>query len=302
MDVVIGFVGLGSMGGPMAARLIAADVNVVAYDVSAENLERACAGGARRVGSVREVAAQADIVLLSLPKPEIVADVVSGAGGLSAGGRVSLVIDLSTTGPRVSRAAGEALRAVGIEFVDAPVSGGRAGAIEGRLAVMASCSDAAWARAEPVLAHFGKVFRVGAEPGQAQTLKLVNNLLSVVALAASSEGLALGVKAGLDPAVMLDVINASSGRNSATTDKLPRAVLTRRFDFGFATGLSLKDVRLALDEAEAMGVPMPVCALARTMLSVTQAKFGAASDFTSIARVVEDWAGVEIKGREQSGP
>jgi 3-hydroxyisobutyrate dehydrogenase-like beta-hydroxyacid dehydrogenase len=127
-------------------------------------------------------------------------------------------------------------------------------------------------------------------------VKLGNNMLSAAALVASAEALAMGVKAGVDPKVMLDVINAGSGRNSATQDKFPRAILPGTFDFGFATGLLYKDVRLCVDEAEALGVPMVLGSLVRQMLAVTQAKYGAASDFTSIARVIEEWAGVEIRG------
>ncbi len=112
----------------------------------------------------------------------------------------------------------------------------------------------------------------------------------------SSEALVMGVKAGIDPKMLLDIINAGSGRNSATQDKFPRSVLTRSFDFGFATGLSYKDVRLCIDEAEAMGVPMVAGAAVRQMLAVTNAKFGPNSDFTSITRVIEEWAGVEVKG------
>ena len=129
----------------------------------------------------------------------------------------------------------------------------------------------------------------------AQVAKLGNNLLAAAALVISSEALAMGVKAGLDPAIMIDIINASSGRNSATQDKFPRAILPGTFDFGFATGLSYKDVRLCVDEAEALGVPMVLGAVVRQMLAVTNAKFGPDSDFTSIARVVEEWAGVEIR-------
>ena len=124
----------------------------------------------------------------------------------------------------------------------------------------------------------------------------VNNLLAAAALAVTSEDMVMGVKAGLDPQIMIDVINVSSGRNSAVQDKFPRAVLPRTFDFGFATGLSYKDVRLCVDEAESMGVPMVVGAAVRQMLAVTNAKFGPTSDFTSITRVVEEWAGVEVRG------
>ena len=137
---------------------------------------------------------------------------------------------------------------------------------------------------------------MGEKPGLAQIAKLANNLLAASALVVSSEAVAMGVKAGLDAKVLIDIINASSGRNSASQDKFPRAILPRTFDFGFATGLSYKDVRLCVEEAEAMGVPMVVGGAVREMLAVTRARFGAGSDFTYIATVLEEWAGVEIKG------
>jgi 3-hydroxyisobutyrate dehydrogenase-like beta-hydroxyacid dehydrogenase len=143
---------------------------------------------------------------------------------------------------------------------------------------------------------FGKLFHAGEKPGLAQTAKLANNLLAATAMVATSEAMAMGVKAGLDARVLIDIINASSGRNSASQDKFPRAILPRTFDFGFATGLSYKDVRLCVEEAESMGVPMVVGGAVREMLAVTRARFGAASDFTCIAKVLEEWAGVEIKG------
>jgi 3-hydroxyisobutyrate dehydrogenase-like beta-hydroxyacid dehydrogenase len=136
---------------------------------------------------------------------------------------------------------------------------------------------------------------IGRQPGLAQIAKLANNLLAAAAIVLSSEALAMGVKAGLDAQTLCDIINAGSGRNSATQDKFPKSVIPRTFDFGFATGLSYKDVRLCLDEAEALGVPMVAGAAVRQMLAITNAKFGPESDFTSIARVVEEWAGIEIK-------
>ena len=129
---------------------------------------------------------------------------------------------------------------------------------------------------------FGKVFFVGEKAGLAQVAKLGNNLLAAAALVISSEALVMGVKAGIDPKIMLDIINAGSGRNSATQDKFPNSILPGTFDFGFATGLSYKDVRLCVDEAESLGVPMVVGAAVRQMLAVTNAKFGPTSDFTSI--------------------
>jgi len=161
---------------------------------------------------------------------------------------------------------------------------------------MVACASAVLPEVLPVLEALGKPTHVGEEPWMGQMLKVINNIISVTSLAIASEALVLGVKAGLDPKVMLDVINAGSGRNSATQDKFPRSILPGTFDFGFATGLSYKDVRLCVDEAENMGVPMVVGAAVRQMLAVTNAKFGPTSDFTSITRVVEEWAGVEVRG------
>src|SRR5690606_29109174 len=136
---------------------------------------------------------------------------------------------------------------------------------------------------------FGKIFFVGDKAGLAQVAKLANNLLAAAAMVVSSEAMVMGTKAGIDPKVLLDIINAGSGRNSATQDKFPKSVLPGSFDFGFATGLSYKDVRMCVDEAEAMGVPMVAGAVIRQMLAVTNAKYGPTSDFTSICRVVEEW-------------
>jgi 3-hydroxyisobutyrate dehydrogenase-like beta-hydroxyacid dehydrogenase len=165
---------------------------------------------------------------------------------------------------------------------------------------MVACPKPLYEQVAPVLAEFGKLFHVGEKPGQAQTLKLANNLLAAAALAVSSEVMVMGVKAGLDPQMMIDVINVSSGRNSAIQDKFPRAILPRTFDFGFATALSFKDVRLCLDEAEAMGIPMVVGSAVRQFLSMTNSTFGPDSDFTSMVKLVEGWAGVTVDGRTKA--
>ena len=160
---------------------------------------------------------------------------------------------------------------------------------------MVSGAKAVFDLVERALGVFGKVFYVGDRPGQGQIMKLANNLLAAAAIVLSSEAVTMGVKAGLKPSQMCEIINSGSGRNSATQDKFPRAVIPRSFDFGFATGLSYKDVRLCLQEADELGVPMVAGAAVLQMLAVTKARFGADSDFTSIARVVEEWAGVEIR-------
>ena len=296
MAPVLGFVGVGRMGAPMASRLLDAGHVLCVFDTSADAMAPLVARGAQQAVSPEDVAARADLVMMSLPTPPVVQSVALGERGVLRGSRMKTLIDLSTTGPSVAGLVARAAVERGVAWVDSPVSGGVAGAIKGTLAVMVSCRADTYAEVEPLLKTFGRTFHVGEKPGLAQIAKLVNNLLAAAALVISSEGMAMGVKAGLDAKVLIDIINAGSGRNSATQDKFPRAILPGTFDFGFATGLSYKDVRLCVDEAEALGVPMIVGAAVRQMLAVTQAKYGAESDFTSIAKVLEEWAGVEIRG------
>ncbi len=295
---VLGFVGLGRMGAPMAGRLMDAGHELAVYDRAEDAMAPLLARGARRCASPAEVASAAEVVLASLPTPDVVRQVALGEDGVLHGNRVAIFVDLSTTGPRVAAQVAEefARSGLGRVTVDAPVSGGVSGAERGTLAVMVSCPRPTFDELEPVLKVFGKPFFLGEKPGSAQTMKLANNLLAAAALAISSEAIVMGVKAGLDPKLMVEVINAGSGRNSATQDKFPRAVLPRTFDFGFATGLSYKDVRLCVDEAEALGVPMVVGSAVRQLLAVTNATFGAESDFTNVVRTVEQWAGVEVRG------
>ena len=297
MADLMGFVGVGRMGGPMANRLLDAGYRLCVYDVSDGATGPLVARGAELAASPAEVASMAETVFISLPTPDVVREVaLGGNGGLINGSTVRTVIDLSTTGPGVATEVAGRLAERNIAWVDSPVSGGVTGAKAGTLAVMVSCPTPAFQQLEPVLKVFGKLFHAGEKPGLAQTAKLANNLLAATAMVATSEVMAMGVKAGLDAKVLIDIINASSGRNSASQDKFPRAILPRTFDFGFATGLSYKDVRLCVEEAEAMGVPMVVGGAVREMLAVTRARFGAGSDFTYIAKVLEEWAGVEIKG------
>jgi 3-hydroxyisobutyrate dehydrogenase-like beta-hydroxyacid dehydrogenase len=295
-DKLVGFIGVGRMGGPMASRLLDAGYRLCIYDVSPEATAPFAARGAQLAASPAEVASTADLVLVSLPTPDIVRQVALGSNaGIINGSRVRLMIDLSTTGPGVATEVAGKLAERHIGWVDAPVSGGITGAKAGTLAVMVSCPQKTLNEVEPILKTFGKTFYTGQKPGLAQTAKLANNLLAGAALVVTSEVMAMGVKAGLNAKVLIDIINASSGRNSATQDKFPRAILPGTFDFGFATGLSYKDVRLCVDEAEALGVPMVVGAAVREMLAVTKARFGADSDFTFVAKLLEEWAGVEIR-------
>jgi 3-hydroxyisobutyrate dehydrogenase-like beta-hydroxyacid dehydrogenase len=292
----LGFIGTGRMGGLMAARLIAAGHVLTVCDGSDAAVAPLVAAGAKRAKSAAEVSGQADIVFASLPTPDVVRAVALGPNGVIEGGRAKTFIDLSTTGPRVAAAVSAGLAAKGITAVDAPVSGGMAGAKNGTLAVMVSGPRTTYDALESILKVFGKLFYIGEKAGAAQTMKLVNNLLAACSLAITCEGMVMGAKAGLDAKTMIDVLNVSSGRSSATQDKFPRAVLPRSFDFGFATGLSHKDVRLCLDEAEALGVPMIVGSAVRQVLAITSALYGPDSDFTSMVKCGEQWAGTEVRG------
>jgi 3-hydroxyisobutyrate dehydrogenase-like beta-hydroxyacid dehydrogenase len=290
-----GFIGIGRMGAHMARRLIEAGHSLSVYDTSPEAVAAQTARGARQASSIAELATMTETVFLSLPMPETVEAVTIGEGGL-IGGRVSTVIDCSTTGPATARRVAGVLAGHDIVYMDAPVSGGIAGARDGKVAVMVSGPRERYEQFHSALAVIGKLFYVGEQAGQGQVMKLANNLLSLAAIALSSEAVVMGVKAGLDPAQMIEAFNAGSGRNSATQDKFPRAILPRTFDFGFSIGLSHKDVRLCLQEADALGVPMIAGSAVLQLIAITEARYGADADFTTIARIIEEWAGVEIRG------
>jgi 3-hydroxyisobutyrate dehydrogenase-like beta-hydroxyacid dehydrogenase len=292
-----GFIGLGRMGGAMARRLLDAGHEVTVYDPSTAATEALAAHGARIAPSARSVADAAPVVFLSLPNPQIVAQVVLGPNGIHEGKRLEVCVDLSTSGPdtAVKLAAGLAQRH--IASLEAPVSGGIKGAREGTLSLMVAGPPPVWERIEPLLRVFGKPFFMGANPGAGQTMKLVNNLLGACAIAITAEGMTLGAKAGLDPARMIEVLNVSSGRSSATQDKWPRSVLPRTFDFGFAAGLCLKDVRLCLAAAESLGVPLGVGSAVCDLLQRTVTSLGPDSDFTAMAKIVESDSGLDPNRR-----
>jgi len=292
----IGFIGVGRMGGSMVARLIAAGHELTVYDPAASATAPAAALGARVASSVADAAALCTVVLASVPGP---ADARETARLIADSPTLKIFVDLSTSGPAAAQAIASLLAARGIDAIDAPVSGGVKGAATGKLAIMASGPARALERVRPLLEVLGKMYVLGEKPGLGQTVKLANNLMSAASLAIAAEALTMGVKAGVDPAAMLDVINASSGRNSATQDKIPKHVLNRKFDFGFANALSFKDVRLCLDEAEALGVPMVVGAAVRQMLSITHQLHGEAADCTDLVKVVENWAGCQIGSKEE---
>jgi 3-hydroxyisobutyrate dehydrogenase-like beta-hydroxyacid dehydrogenase len=291
----IGVVGLGAMGGRVAALLRRRGHALAVYDPRGEALEPLAALGAEVCASAAEVADRAATVLLSLPTPEVVRLVATGPDGISGGSEIRTCIDLSTTGPSVAREVCRELDAAGITLVDAPVSGGIAGAQDGTLTVMAACRAQTFEAVLPLLEEIaGGVFHVGLEPGMGQLAKVLNNLLSATALAATAEAVALGVKEGLDAQMLLDVLNASSGRNSATAQKFPRSVLPRTFDFGFALALMNKDVQIWLAEARRSRVPMRVGEAVAGVWADAEALAHDGADCTEIVRLIESRAGTTI--------
>jgi 3-hydroxyisobutyrate dehydrogenase-like beta-hydroxyacid dehydrogenase len=291
----LGFIGIGNMGLPMTHRLIDRGYDVTIFDIRKEALFPLIALGARAVASPAEVASEAQTILVSLPTPEVVRDVALGPSGIVKGTAVKTYVDLSTTGSQVAELVAHELEERRISVLDAPVSGGVSGAEKGTLTVMVSGTASVFDQLKPVIEIIGKnVIYVGERPGLGQVMKLVNNLLNATALAASSEAFVLGVKAGLDPEIMLRVINKSTGRNSATLDKFPRSILPRTFDWGFSTDLMYKDVKLCLEQAETLGVPMWVGSAVRQLWSYVVGQGGGPRDFTTIIQYIEAWAGVEV--------
>ena len=290
----IGFIGLGNMGQPMARRLIQAGHRLVVYDTRNDAVAPLVALGAQVASSPADVADRVETVMASLPSLQVSEKVATGEGGVIHGKRIKRFVDLSTTGSRVAAKIAATLAKKNIVQIDSPVSGGVGGASKGTLAVMVSGPTAEVDAVKDVLAVFGRVFVIGEKPGMAQTMKLANNFLSATAMAATSEAVAMGVKAGLDPAVMIDVINAGSGRTTASDGKFPQAILPRTFNYGFATGLMLKDVRLCVEEAKGLNVPNAVMNAVLDQWETTNKEFGGDSDFTAIVKMIEKRAGVTV--------
>lgn len=293
----IGFIGLGNMGAAFATRLLMAGERLQICDLRAEAIARFTAQGAVACASPRAVAAAAEIVFMSLPTPAVVEQVALDAASAAGERKLRFLIDLSTTGPAMARTLAERLAKVGVVYVDAPVSGGVAGAVAGTVVIMLACGDEMAKSLTPLLSLLGRVFHVGTHAGQGQVTKLLNNVLSAGALLLSGEVTALGAKAGVDADTMIAVFNAGSGRNSATLDKYPKAILPGTFNLGFTNALMLKDVELCLQMARDMGVAMPLSDEIRREWRAATELSGAEADFTTIVRRSETRAGVEVRSK-----
>lgn len=245
----IGWIGVGSMGHRMSRHLVEAGLTVIVAD--AVSTQRAPAG-TKVAGSNGEVARLADTIVLSLPDGAV-SEAVARELAAATPRRVKTVIDTSTIGIKAAQTIAGVLKTAGIEYVDAPVSGGTAGAEKATLAIMLACDPATFERLQPLVSLMGKPFYAGPKSGQAQAVKLLNNFLSATALAATSEAIAFGVGQGVEMKTILDIVNASTGRNSATDDKFPRRIMHGRYDAGFTAKLQLKDIRLYLESARLGG-------------------------------------------------
>jgi 3-hydroxyisobutyrate dehydrogenase len=250
MAETLGWIGIGSMGHRMTRHLVKAGHTLVVADaVSTEKAPE----GVKVAKSNAEVAALADTIILSLPDGTVSEKVAREIAAASPR-TVKMVIDTSTIGIKAAEAVDAILTKAGIAFIDAPVSGGTAGADKATLAIMLACPEDTYERLKPLMSLMGKPFHVGPKPGQGQAVKLLNNFLSATALAASSEAIAFGTKQGIDMQKILDIVNASTGRNTATDDKFPRRIINEKYDAGFTAKLQLKDIRLYLENAREAGI------------------------------------------------
>jgi len=287
---LIGFIGVGVMGGPMARRLLEAGHALLVFDRSEAATSALASLGATVAASIKEVVDSASVVFTSLPSPAILTEVALGNGGIAEGTAVKVLVDLSTVGSQTQKAVAAGLLAHDIQTVDAPVSGGAAGAAKGTLTIMVAGQAGAVAQVTPLLERLGKIFPVGAEAGQAQLLKLLNNMLSSTAFAITSEAYVAGIRGGLDPEIMMSVFNAGSGKNGATMDKFPKFVLPATYDFGFPIASVCKDIGLAVDECQALGLPMWVGTTVRTLWNMAAMADGKKRDMTELVKYVEHWS------------
>ncbi|SDE04191.1 NAD(P)-dependent oxidoreductase [Belnapia rosea] len=291
----IGFLGLGQMGAPMAERLLGPDVRLHVFDLRPEAVAGFAARGAIGCTSARAVADAAAIVFACLPNGRVSEAV---AAEVAEGQAVRLYAEMSTIGRTTVEGIAARLEARGIAMVDAPISGGPGGARAGTLAMLAAGAPEAVARLRPWQERIGRqVFVIGERPGQAQVMKLVNNMVFAATMVATLEGLSMGAKAGLDGDTMLAMLNAGTGR-SMVSERVVEEVLSRRFGFGAAIAVVDKDVQLGLAEASALGVPMwGIEQAARVWRFATSQGMGG-EDIAALARLMEGWAGAEIRRQE----
>jgi 3-hydroxyisobutyrate dehydrogenase len=284
----IGFIGLGNMGVPMARRLVDAGYELVVTDAVPEAVERFAAGSkCERAASPQSIGERCRVVITMLPNGQIVREVLLGANGLAprlAPG--SVAIDMSSSSPIGTRKLSADLATIGIALVDAPVSGGVKKAADGMLAIMVGGEAEPVTRVRPILEAMGKVFATGPS-GSGHAMKALNNFLSAANLAIAAEAVIAGQRFGLDPATMISILNASTGRNTGTDSKFPNNVLPRTFNSGFALGLMAKDLRLALEVARSSGAPAGLLEKTAQMWAAAEQQLGGKADNTEVVKYLE---------------
>jgi 2-hydroxy-3-oxopropionate reductase len=290
-----GYLGVGNMGQPMAEKLLDGGHRLVLHDVNESAMRPLLQRQAGRAISPKELADRCKVVFISLPTLGAFRSVVFGDNGLVHGSTLKILVNTCTVGVPFLREIVSAMAARGVTVVDCPISGGPEGARAGTLSVMVSGDPAAIEVVRPMISLWGPTLTIaGDEPGAAQVLKLTNNILFAVGLAATSEAFVMGTKGGLDPEVMLKAINAGSGRNLATERVFPRDILTRHFGFGAAMHILMKDIDLAIEQADELGVPMWVCQAARLMFRHAIFAGSSDDDLSTIVRYVERGAAFEM--------
>ena len=301
---LVGFIGLGAMGAPMVRRLLDCGHAVVVFDIDEKARQAAVDAGARLAASPRQVAEEAAVVCTCLPSLKALTAVVLGDDGVRSGACVKVVLDFSTTGADFARDLAAQLSSRGIALLDAPITGSVVTAGNGGLGIMCSGPSAAFARVEPLLRDLARavVLYLGERSGRAQTLKLLNNLLSATGMATTCEAVLLGFKAGLDPWRMLEAINAGDASSSASRNKFATSVLPRRFDYGARMAITAKDTSLTVGECEALGVPMWIGQAVRQVWNVAASQGGADRDGSSLITFLEPWAGIELPASDAARP
>jgi 3-hydroxyisobutyrate dehydrogenase-like beta-hydroxyacid dehydrogenase len=287
----IGYLGVGNMGQPMAGKLLDGGHELWVYDVRAEAMRPLLDRQARPAASPKELADACDTVVVSLPTLEVFRAALSGADGLLWGKALKTLVNTCTVGVPFSTEIEQACAAAGVSVIDAPISGGPTGARAGTLAVMVAGQPAKIAELMPVFRLWGPTVVVaGEKPGAAQVMKLTNNIVFVAALIATSEAMTMATKAGISPEAMLQILNNGTGRNFATATMFPQAVLPGTFDFGATIDILMKDVDLAIEQGEALGVPMWVCQAARLVVKHGVYQGRAQHDVSRIVQIIEDGA------------
>ncbi len=297
----IAFLGLGQMGAPMAERLVDGGFELHVFDVAEAAMRPLVERGAIAAPSPRACAEGAEVAFACLPTPEVSREVAFGADGIAAADGLGAYVETSTIGAGTVQAIADALKLRGLAVLDAPVSGGPRGARAGRLSCMVGGERAVFERVLPLFQTIARsVFHVGEQPGLGQIAKLANNMISAAGMAAACEAAAMAVKSGLDARTLIDVVNASTGRNSATEDKFPQSILPRSFDYGGKLSTMYKDVRLCLEEAQRLGVPMWVGSTVTELWFHAMCQGRGDDDYTSIAKMIEAWSDVIIGDADEA--